>query len=62
VRKAAHHAMGTILRGSFFMKVDGKLSDYHHPVAGKLAKYCIQELNTLRSISEFYVFVLWRFG
>lgn len=58
MRKAAHHAMGAILRGSCFMKVDGKLSDYHHPVAGKLAKYCTQELDTFRSMPEFmYLFI-----
>jgi hypothetical protein len=52
VRKAAHHAMGTILRGSCFMKMDGKLSEYHHPVAGKLAKHCTQELDKLRSMLD----------
>lgn len=42
VRKAAHHAVCSILRGSKFMTSPDPPS--HHPAAGSTAKFCVQQI------------------
>ncbi|XP_071507435.1 RRP12-like protein [Diadema antillarum] len=42
VRKAAHHAVTAILRGSKFMTCPDPPS--HHPAAGATAKFCVQQI------------------
>jgi len=45
VRKASHHAVGVVLRGSVFMKSAGSSSTpLHHPAAADVAKFCREEI------------------
>ncbi|XP_033632668.1 RRP12-like protein [Asterias rubens] len=50
VRKAAHHAVCAILKGSGFMLVDDAPS--HHPAAGPTAKFCIEEIQACGGTGE----------
>jgi len=44
VRKACHHAVGVVLRGSTFMKVSGCSTVVPHPAATDVAKFCREEI------------------
>jgi len=46
VRKASHHAVGVVLRGSVFMKftASSATTPLHHPAAAEVAKFCREEI------------------
>jgi len=50
VRKASHHAVGVVLRGSVFMKVDGNSTALYHPAAADVAKFCREEIEKCGSM------------
>ncbi|XP_077992398.1 RRP12-like protein [Glandiceps talaboti] len=53
VRKAAHHAVCAILKGSMFM-TQGESPPYH-PAASTTAKFCIQQMETTGGSGEGHV-------
>jgi len=44
VRKACHHAVGVVLRGSTFVKTDSNSAMSYHPAAADVAKFCREEI------------------
>jgi len=53
VRKACHHAVGVVLRGSTFMKTDSSSTVLHHPAASDVAKFCREEIEKCGSMFVF---------